>query len=116
MLIRQIRSLGSLRKKYGVHALLWKAEKPYVFFKAPTYIIGGSDYSLARQGGLILRNIMMVLFFVENINKTVGDLALYLLSTMIMTIQVIRERGDLSGLYYRFKQVCIPPALPASTN
>lgn len=54
MLIRQIRSLGSQSKGYGVHAEHIKVRKPEVSFTTPTYLIGGSDYSLTRQGGFIL--------------------------------------------------------------
>jgi len=53
-LIRQIRSLGSLRKGNGVHVPN-NSGKPEVSFRTPTYLIkGGSDYSFARQGGFIL--------------------------------------------------------------
>lgn len=52
-LIRQIRSLGSLFREYGVHVSSMM-RKPEVSFKAPTYIIGGSDSSFTRRGGLIL--------------------------------------------------------------
>ena len=58
------------------------AGKPDVAFKTPTYIIGGSDYSLARQGGFILRIIMTALFFVENIHKRIEILVLCLSSTI----------------------------------
>ena len=52
-LIRQIRSLGSLFREYGVHVSSMM-RKPEVSFKAPTYIIGGSDSSFTRRGGFIL--------------------------------------------------------------
>jgi hypothetical protein len=54
MLIHQIRSLGSLGKGYGVHAGHSTARKPEVSFKAPTYPIGGSNFSSTRQGGFLL--------------------------------------------------------------
>ncbi len=73
MLIRQIRSFGSQSKKYGVHAGHGNVRKPEVFFKTPTYIIGGSNSSLARQGGLILRVFMIALFFVRNLNKKIEE-------------------------------------------
>ncbi len=73
MLIRQIRSFGSQSKKYGVHALSFGAGKPEVFFKTPTYIIGGSNYSPARQGGFILRVLMTALFFVRNLNRKIEE-------------------------------------------
>lgn len=97
-----------------MHAPL-NAGKPDVFFKTPTYIIGGSDCSLARQGGLILRNIMMVLFFVENINKKVGDLVGRLYSIMTVTYQgILKERG--LEVFTRTEQVRIPPSLISSTT
>lgn len=79
-------------------------------------MIGGSDCSLARQGGLILRNIMMVLFFVENINKKVGDLVMRLYSITIATYQVILKERGLFEAYAWTEQVCIPPSLLTSTE
>ena len=73
MLIRQIRSFGSQSKKYGVHAPSFGAGKPEVFFKTPTCIIGGSNSSLARQGGFILRVFMIAMFFVRNLNKKIEE-------------------------------------------
>ncbi len=85
-LIRQIRSFGSLRKEHGVHVSIIM-RKPEVSSKAPTYIIGGSNCSFARQGGfisvmsitlLITRHllatirrafIMEIMFLRGNINK-----------------------------------------------
>jgi hypothetical protein len=68
LLIRQIRSLGSFSKVYGEHAphlfdykrlvlflkALWTRTgvgKPKVTFMAPTFFIGGSNYSSTPQGG-----------------------------------------------------------------
>lgn len=89
-LIRQIRSLGSLFREYGVHVSSMM-RKPEVSFKAPTYYkIGGSDSSFTRQGGFILGMglkllsfrrlaampgqafIMEITFLRENINKIKG--------------------------------------------
>ncbi len=67
-LIRQIRSLGSFSKVYGEHAphlfdykrlvsilrALWTRTgvgKPKVTFMAPTFFMGGSNYSSTPQGG-----------------------------------------------------------------
>ena len=81
-LIRQIRSLGSQSKVYGVHAehlLMWAtkmreiilctfaeslsymlmlagARKPKVIFTAPTYLQGGSDFASTPQGGYNKKN------------------------------------------------------------
>lgn len=49
-LIRQVRSLGSQRKEYGVHAS--RGRKPEVSFKAPTYLIRGSNFTSTPQGGI----------------------------------------------------------------
>jgi len=65
-----------------VHAEHSRVRKPDVPFKTPTYIIGGSDYSLTRQGGFILRIIMTALFFVANIHKRIEILVLWLSSTI----------------------------------
>jgi hypothetical protein len=73
MLIRQIRSYGSQSKKYGVHAGHRDVRKPEVFFKTPTYMIGGSNYSPARQGGFILRVLLIALFLVRNLNKKIEE-------------------------------------------
>lgn len=75
--------------------------KPEVPFKTPTYFMGGSDYSFARQGGLILpcpdfvptksgrlvrkagqAFIVEIMFLRENINKGF-DYWLSLLSRII---------------------------------
>ena len=75
------------------------AGKPDVAFKTPTYIIGGSDYSPARQGGFILRIIMTALFFVENIDKRIEILVLWLSSTIetllyaTVKIVIVQHRG-----------------------
>jgi hypothetical protein len=82
-----------------VHAEHSRVRKPDVAFKTPTYIIGGSDYSLARQGGFILRIIMTALFFVENIDKRIEILVLWLSSTIetllhgAVKIVIVRHRG-----------------------
>ena len=48
-------------------------QKPKDPFMAPTYLIGGSDCSHTRQGGIILKIIMLVFMvkeiFGENSNK-----------------------------------------------
>ena len=49
-LVRQIRSLGSLRKVSV--CMLTRCQKPKATFMAPTYPIGGSDSSYTRQGGI----------------------------------------------------------------
>lgn len=79
--------------------------KPKVPFKTPTYFKGGSDYSFARQGGLILpcpdtksgrlvrkagqAFIVEIMFLRENINKGF-DYWLGLLSRMIKYAGKIR--------------------------
>ncbi len=98
-----------------MHARHRNAGKPNVFFKTPTYLIGGSDCSFTRQGGLILRNIMMVLFFVENINKKVGDLVTRLYSTMIATYHGILKKRGLLEAFSAAEQVR-PPSLLTSTE
>lgn len=101
-LIRQIRSLGSLFREYGVHVSSMM-RKPEVSFKAPTYIIGGSDSSFTRRGGFILLLVgikllmaryllemirqafkMEIMFLREDINKIKGfDYRLCFRSRMI---------------------------------
>ena len=49
-LIRQLDSSGSQRKEYGVHASVRR--KPEVSFKAPTYLLKGSNFSSTPQGGI----------------------------------------------------------------
>jgi hypothetical protein len=49
-LIRQLDSIGSQRKEYGVHASVRR--KPEVSFKAPTYRFRGSNFSSTPQGGI----------------------------------------------------------------
>ena len=53
---------------YGVHAEHF-VRKPEVIFKTPTYSIGGSNYSPARQGGFILLCVLFADSFVR-ITKT----------------------------------------------
>ena len=50
-LIRLIGSFGSLRKALVCILPLW--QKPEDDFKTPPYVIGGSDISHTRQGGII---------------------------------------------------------------
>ncbi len=78
-LIRQIRSLGSPLKKRGVHVSL-KMRKPNVFFKAPTYLIGGSNYSFTRQGG-----------FISMIGGFLPSIAIKVRQTFTMEIMFLRE-------------------------
>lgn len=54
--------------EHGVHAE-HVAQKPYVSFRTPTYFIGGSNFSLPRQGGFICLVICAALLFVRIIHK-----------------------------------------------
>ena len=63
-MIRQIRSFVSACKEYGVHAERI-VQKPYVSFRTPTYLIGGSDFSFPRQGGFIRLVFLMLLHLVS---------------------------------------------------
>jgi len=54
-LIRQIRSFGSLCD--ALVCMLAMCQKPEGAFKAPTYIVGGSDSSHTRQGGFLIIHI-----------------------------------------------------------
>ena len=54
-LIRQIRSFGSLCS--ALVCMLAMCQKPEGAFKAPTYIVGGSDSSHTRQGGFLIIHI-----------------------------------------------------------
>jgi hypothetical protein len=61
-LIRLIRSFGSLRKALVCILPLW--QKPENDFRTPTYVvIGGSDISHTRQGGInkLIMQMAMVL-------------------------------------------------------
>lgn len=49
------------------------ARKPEGSFKTPTYIVGGSNSSLTRQGGFILRVLMIALLFARNLNKKIEE-------------------------------------------
>ena len=51
-LIRQIRSYGSLCD--ALVCMLAICQKPEGAFKAPTYLLGGSDSSHPRQGGFLI--------------------------------------------------------------
>lgn len=73
MLIRQIRSFGSLSKEHGVHAGHIHVRKPEVSFKAPTYFIGGSNSSSTRQGGFILLVFTIAMFQARNINRKIKE-------------------------------------------
>lgn len=52
MLIRQVRSFGSLRKESVCMPCTEPSGKPNVSFRAPTYFIGGSNFSLHGRVGL----------------------------------------------------------------
>ena len=62
-LIRQIRSFGSLCD--ALVCMLAMRQKPEGAFKAPTYILGGSDSSHTRQGGFLIINIIMLMSVVK---------------------------------------------------
>ena len=68
-LIRLIRSFGSLRKALVCILPLW--QKPEDVFKTPTYVIGGSDISHTRQGGInkfiMLAAMVLKLLGIKNI-------------------------------------------------
>lgn len=71
-LIRQIRSFGSLCD--ALVCMLAICQKPEGVFKAPTYLLGGSNFSRTRQGGLIFTKIPMLMtivlaLLVTNIKK-----------------------------------------------
>jgi hypothetical protein len=57
MLIRQVRSLGSLRKELVCMSPSWR--KPEDSFGAPTYKIGGSNFSLHGRVGLFLIRLVV---------------------------------------------------------
>ncbi len=82
-----------------MHAEHSRVRKPDVPFKTPTYIIGGSDYSLTRQGGFKVRIIMTALFFVENIHRRIEILVLCLSSTIetllhaTVKIVIVQNKG-----------------------
>jgi hypothetical protein len=99
-----------------VHAPHQGAGKPEVSFKTPTYSIGGSDYSLTRQGGFTLRFMIMALFFVGNINRKIEDLVSYLSSTVFTTLKGNQEDRDFLKEIPRCKQVGIPHTILASTK
>ena len=61
-LIRQIRSYGSLCN--ALVCMLAMCQKPEGAFKAPTYILGGSDSSRTRQGGFLFILITKLLSMV----------------------------------------------------
>jgi hypothetical protein len=58
MLIRQIRSLGSLGKE--LVCMSPERRKPKDSFGAPTYIIGGSNFSLHGRVGFLLIGLVFV--------------------------------------------------------
>jgi len=60
-LIRQVRSFGSLSKELVSMLLAFGKEKPEGSFKAPTYFIGGSNFTLHGRVGLFYRLVFMAL-------------------------------------------------------
>ena len=59
MLIRQVRSFGSLSKELVSMLLTFGEEKPEGSFRAPTYFIGGSNVSLHGRVGLFLMRLVV---------------------------------------------------------
>src|SRR4030042_2650890 len=59
MLIRQVRSFGSLSKELVCMSPSWR--KPKGSFSAPTYKIGGSNFSLHGRVGLFLMRLVVAL-------------------------------------------------------
>lgn len=90
-----MRSFGSQSKKCGVHAGHGNVRKPEVFFKTPTYTLGGSDYSLARQGGFILRVFLIALFLVRNLNRKIKESCTVLLFVITHAFSYRREDAAL---------------------
>jgi len=72
-----------------VHAGHLFVRKPEVSFKTPTYIVGGSDYSLARQGGFILRVFLSALLVARNLNKKIEESG---------TMPLFMNAGTISGI------------------
>jgi len=58
-LIQQIGSFGSLRKVLVCMLPRW--QKPEGTFMTPTYLIGGSDSSHTRQGGINITNMLVTM-------------------------------------------------------
>jgi hypothetical protein len=61
MLIRQVRSFGSLSKELVSMLRSFGKEKPEGSFGAPTYFIGGSNFTLHGRVGLFDRLALMTL-------------------------------------------------------
>ena len=61
MLIRQVRSFGSLSKELVSMLHAFGEEKPEGSFRAPTYFIGGSNFALHGRVGLFNRLVLMAL-------------------------------------------------------
>jgi len=61
MLIRQVRSFGSLCKELVSMLYAFGKEKPEGSFGAPTYFIGGSNFTLHGRVGLFDRLVFMTL-------------------------------------------------------
>jgi len=62
MLIRQVRSLGSLGKELVSMPRVQTAGKPKDFFRAPTYYIGGSNFALHGRVGFIMKRLVLMTF------------------------------------------------------
>ncbi len=86
-----------------MHARHSDARKPNVSFKTPTYFIGGSDYSLTRQGGFILRVLMTALFSVRNIDKKIEESGMAPAVGKIDTPPGNRKSLDFSGDFLNIK-------------
>ena len=62
MLIRQVRSFGSLGKELVSMPRIQSAWKPKDSFRAPTYYIGGSNFALHGRVGFIMKRLVFMTF------------------------------------------------------
>ena len=89
-----------------MHAGHGRDRKPKVFFKTPTYKLGGSNYSLTRQGGFIVRVFLIALFLVRNLNRKIKECCVAPFSIIAHAFSNRREDTALSGDSFRLD--CLP--------
>ena len=96
-LIRLIGSLGSLPKALVCILPMW--QEPEEAFKTPTYVIGGSDASHTRQGGINITNMIVIMVLkllgIKNIEMTRENI----LSTPFLSGISIQEKVNIFSIY-----------------
>ena len=105
-LIQQIGSFGSLRKVLVCMLPRW--QKPEGTFMTPTYLIGGSDSSHTRQGGINITNMLVTMVLKLLVIKNTEMTRENIVSIPFLSGISIKEKVNLFSVFTVFS---LPKAL-----